>query len=81
MLAHLAERLDRSGIQLLFTGLKKQVLDVLMRTGLYDKIGVTRFFRTEDLALEYVWRQLGNNHDADCPLNIVCPIAPAKQAG
>ena len=39
MLSHLAERLDKAGIQLLFTGLKKQVLDVFMRTGLYEQTG------------------------------------------
>jgi MFS superfamily sulfate permease-like transporter len=78
MLAHLAERLDKAGIKLLFTGLKKQVLDVLTRTGLYDKIGTGRFFRTEELALDHAWKQLGNNHETDCPLNVVCPIPAAK---
>ena len=76
MLAHLAERLDKAGIKLLFTGLKKQVLDVFVRTGLYDRLGAERFFRTEDLALEYAWQQIGDSHEADCPLNIVCPVAP-----
>ena len=76
MLAHLNERLEKAGIQLLFTGLKKQVLEVLHRTGLHDRIGAVRFFRTEDQALEHVWQQLGNNHEVDCPLNVVCPIKP-----
>ena len=74
MLAHLSERLEKTGIQLLFTGLKKQVLDVLHRTGMHDRIGAGRFFRTEDHALEYVWKELGENHEVDCPLNIVCQI-------
>jgi MFS superfamily sulfate permease-like transporter len=78
MLSHLAERLDKAGIQLLFTGLKKQVLDVFMRTGLYEKLGSGRFFRTEDQALDHVWKALGNNHEVDCPLNIVCPVMPPK---
>ncbi|MGA9032289.1 MAG: SulP family inorganic anion transporter [Sulfuricaulis sp.] len=78
MLSHLAERLDKAGIQLLFTGLKKQVLDVFMRTGLYEKVGSERFFRTEDQALDHVWKMLGNNHEADCPLNIVCPVMSPK---
>jgi SulP family sulfate permease len=80
MLAHLAERLDKAGIALLFTGLKKQVLDTFQRTGLYEKIGERRFFRTEDQALDYAWQQLGDNHDANCPLNIVCPLPSAKTA-
>ena len=78
MLSHLAERLDKAGIQLLFTGLKKQVLDVFMRTGLYERLGSERFFRTEDQALDHAWKALGNNHEVDCPLNIVCPVTPQK---
>jgi MFS superfamily sulfate permease-like transporter len=78
MLSHLAERLDKAGIQLLFTGLKKQVLDVFMRTGLYERLGSGRFFRTEDQALDYAWKAIGNNHEVDCPLNIVCPVMPQK---
>lgn len=78
MLSHLSERLNKAGIQLLFTGLKKQVLDVFQRTGLYQSLGAERFFRTEEQALDHVWRKLGNNHEVDCPLNIVCPVASAK---
>ncbi len=77
-LAHLADRLKVAGISLLFTGLKKQTLEVLQRTGLYDHIGAESFFRTEDQALDFVWKKLGNNHEVDCPLNIVCPITPPK---
>ncbi len=78
MLAHLTERLHAAGIEVLFTGLKKQVMDVLLRTGLYSRVGAGAFFRTDEQALEYAWRKLGNNHEADCPLNIVCPVAPEK---
>jgi len=78
MLANLAERLHEANIGLLFAGLKKQVTDVLMRTGLYHQLGENRFFRTEDQALDYAWKQLGDNHEATCPLNIVCPVNPDK---
>jgi MFS superfamily sulfate permease-like transporter len=78
MLSHLAERLHSAGIELLFTGLKKQVMDVFLRTGLYNRLGAERFFRTEDLALDFAWKKIGNNHEADCPLNVVCPVTPAK---
>jgi SulP family sulfate permease len=77
MITHLTERLDKVGIKLLFTGLKKQVLEVFQRTGLYEQIGAGRFFRTEEHALEYTWQQLGDGHEVDCPLNIVCPIKSA----
>lgn len=76
MLAHLTERLHTAGIVVLFAGLKKQVTDVFARTGLYKEIGEARFFRTVEQALDYAWKQLGENHETDCPLNIVCPIHP-----
>ena len=41
MLSHLADRLDKAGIELLFTGLKKQVLDTFERTGLYGGLAPT----------------------------------------
>ncbi len=78
MLAHLAERLHATGIEVLFTGLKKQVVDVFVRTGLYGQIGTEAFFRTEEQALDYAWKKLGNHHDADCPLNVVCPVTSGK---
>ena len=77
MITHLTERLEKIGITLLFTGLKKQVLEVFQRTGLFDRLGSGRFFRTDYQALEYAWAQIGNNHEADCPLNVVCPVNPA----
>lgn len=74
VLSALTSRLHDGGIEVLFTGLKKQVLDVLKRTHLYEKLGEGRFFRTEEHALNYVWEKLGNGHEVDCPLNIVCPV-------
>jgi len=78
MLAHLAERLHATGIEVLFTGLKKQVVDVFVRTGFYAKLGAGAFFRTEEQALDYAWEKLGNQHEIDCPLNIVCPVTSGK---
>jgi len=77
MIATLADRLRSNNITILFTGLKKQVLDMFDRTGLTAKIGADRFFRTEDQALDHVWQQLGDDHETDCPLNVVCQIKPA----
>ena len=79
MLSHLVERLHAGNIEVLFTGLKTQVLGVFARTGFLNKIGPDRLFRTEDQALQYVWNKLGEGHEADCPLNIVCPVVPPKQ--
>ena len=76
MLAHLAERLRAAGIEILFIGLKKQVVDMLVRTGFHAKLGDGAFFRTEEQALEYAWQKLGLGHEVDCPLNVVCPVKP-----
>ena len=78
MLAHLTERLHATNIEVLFTGLKKQVVDVFVRTGFYAKLGAGAFFRTEEQALDYAWKKLGNQHEIDCPLNIVCPVTSGK---
>ena len=74
MLANLAEGLRTSGIEMIFTGLKKQVMDVFQRTGFHDKLGAGHFFRSEGTALAYVWEQLGSDHAVDCPLNVVCQV-------
>jgi sulfate permease, SulP family len=56
---HLVERLQSSGVTLVFSGLKKQVLDVMHRTGLYELIGAQHFFPGEDQALEAIYAWLG----------------------
>ncbi len=78
MLSHLSERLHAAGIEILFAGVKKQVMDVFERTGLYQSLGAERFFRTEEQVLDHVWKKLSNNHEVDCPLNIVCPVTSPK---
>jgi SulP family sulfate permease len=52
MLANLITRFKDSGITLAFSGFKKQVQDVLDRTGLTDKIGVGHIFSTDREAIE-----------------------------
>jgi sulfate permease, SulP family len=73
MLAVLSDRLRKAGIELLFSRMKKQVTDTLERTGFIAHVGADRFFRRTDLALEYVWGKLGDNHAADCPLRVASP--------
>jgi SulP family sulfate permease len=72
----LAKQLHESGIEMLFSGVKKQVWEVLERAGVIAHLGPERFFRTEEQALHHAWERLGPDHAADCPLNIVCPLAP-----
>lgn len=74
MLSSLTERLGKAGVQVLFARMKKQVMDVFKNAGFVDRIGQECFFRRTELALDYAWERLGNEHEVDCPLNIVCPI-------
>lgn len=56
VIRHLFRRLREEGVTLVFSGLKHQVMTVLQRTGLYAEMGEERFFRTEEMALEAMYR-------------------------
>jgi SulP family sulfate permease len=71
---HLVERLKSTGITLVFSGLKRQVLDVMRATGLFDAIGQDKLFATEDLAIAAIYEQLGEAAADD----LFCAVAPAK---
>ncbi len=71
VLHHLVQRLLDNGIILVFSGLKRQVLQVMQRTGLYDYIGEQNIFATADQALESIYQQLeasGGDEPVYCPL-------------
>jgi SulP family sulfate permease len=55
----LYERLRDNGVTLVFSGLKKQVLDVMHHTGLFDEISQERIFANEDMALAAICEWLG----------------------
>jgi SulP family sulfate permease len=52
---HIVERMRSNGVVVLFAGLKKQVLDVMKATGLYDAIGEKGFYVTAERALEKIY--------------------------
>lgn len=54
------ERLHAVGVTLVFSGLKKQVLDVMRNTGLYDEIGEQYIFPSEEHALSAIYAWLGD---------------------
>ena len=62
---HLVERLNGIGVVVLFAGLKKQVLDVMRATGLFESIGEGRFFSSADQALEKIYSRIENIGDDD----------------
>lgn len=59
MLANLATRLGNSGITLNLSGIKKQVREVMERTGLIDKIGAFNIYATDREACEQLYHKLG----------------------
>lgn len=66
---HIVERLRANGIRLVFSGLKKQVTDVMRHSGLYDYIGPENIFPDEDVALDAIYAEvLKAVPDAPCRL-------------
>jgi SulP family sulfate permease len=66
---HLLDRLKDSGVSLVFSGLKKQVLDVMRATGLYDAITESNLFATEDLAIAEIYKRMGQPTEGDAFVN------------
>ena len=60
MIRHLARRLQENNVTMVFSGLKRQVLGIMEKTGLYADIGAQHFFRTEDMALEAISQWLND---------------------
>ncbi len=56
---HLVERLRENGMEVVFSGLKKQILDVMRATGLFDLISQDNIFATEDQAIAAIHARLG----------------------
>ena len=71
---HLVDRLKSTGITLVFSGLKKQVLDVMRATGLFDAISQDNIFSTEAHAIAAIYERLGEAAADD----LFCAVAPAK---
>lgn len=68
VIRHVVERLRGSGVQVVFSGLKKQIRDVMRATGLDDYIGTACFFNHEDAALDAIGLSIGE--DAVQPFRI-----------
>jgi len=70
MLHNLVAQLQQSGVEVVFSGLKKQVLDVMRATGLFNFVGENNIFATEDQALAAISCRLGEEGEG-CAL--FCP--------
>jgi SulP family sulfate permease len=71
---HLVERLRETGVEVVFSGLKKQILDVMRATGLFGLIGAENIFPTENKALAHIYEHLG----AAAADDMLCPPAPVR---
>ncbi|MDH4284742.1 MAG: SulP family inorganic anion transporter [Gallionellaceae bacterium] len=58
VIRNLAQRLRSSGITVVFSGLKKQVLDLMRLTGLFTLIAENNIFANEDMALDEIFKRL-----------------------
>ena len=71
MLLDLVQHLRESGIEMLFTRMKRQSVETLRRSGFIARLGEERFFPHTGLALEYAWQRLESGHEQTCPLRIL----------
>ena len=76
VLHHLVQRLHDNGVQLVFSGLKRQILKVMIKTKLIEFIGKQNIHATADQALEAIYQQL----DAAADGEVVCPLRPGFKA-
>ena len=67
MLHNLVAQLHQSGVEVVFSGLKKQVLDVMRATGLDGFVGEQNIFATEGQALNAISCRLGEEGE-NCAL-------------
>ncbi len=65
MLHNLVAQLQQSGVEIVFSGLKKQVLDVMRATGLFGFVGESNIFATEDQAMAAISLRLGDEAKCD----------------
>ncbi|MBF0626585.1 MAG: SulP family inorganic anion transporter [Magnetococcales bacterium] len=60
---HLVERIEKNGMVMVFSGLKRQILQVMHATGLFEMVGGENIFATEQAALCSIYDRLGRVGD------------------
>ncbi|MCW8918659.1 MAG: SulP family inorganic anion transporter [Gammaproteobacteria bacterium] len=74
VLHHINQRLREHGITLVMSGLKRQVLQVMRQTMLFEHIGQENIFATEGMALSDIYRRMGGEGE-------FCPLSPKSSGG
>ena len=72
VLHHLVQRLYDNGVTLVFSGLKRQILKIMIKTKLIEHIGKQNIHATADQALEAIYQQLDVAADGE----VYCPLRP-----
>lgn len=62
---HIVDRLKSNGVTVVFSGLKKQVIDVMRATDLFDVVTQDNVFATADLALAAIYARAGDHASGD----------------
>ncbi|MFC1520936.1 SulP family inorganic anion transporter [Elusimicrobiota bacterium] len=72
LLSTIVDRVKDAGYGISISGLNDTVLDVMRRTGLYEKIGEANLFRSVAATLTSIYEKYHNGSDEACPLiNVV----------
>ena len=73
MMHNMVIQLQQSGVEVVFSGLKKQVLDVMRATGLFNLIGGEQnIYATDAQALNAIYSRLGEGENA-CVISLPKP--------
>jgi SulP family sulfate permease len=76
---HVVRRLRDNGTHVVFSGLKKQVIDVMRATGLLAYLGEENIYANYDLALAAIYEKVGAGGTADAVVD--CPLMPLRWGG
>jgi MFS superfamily sulfate permease-like transporter len=77
ILSLIVDGVRSAGYEISFSGIKKNVLDVMKRTYLYMKIGKKYFYPTEAVAVESIYKMTHREtEEKECPLMTCCPTQP-----
>ncbi len=69
MLHQLSRRLVALGIRFVFARTKRQVMDVFVRTGFAGPEWLDHFYRSDERAIEFAWKNIKDCSEGVCPLS------------
>ena len=79
VLREVADEYAERGVELYLAGVKGVVLDVMRRSGLYDRLGADRFFLSTDEAVRHAERTIVGVKEIDLDLEEAVPPVSQRQ--